>query len=59
MELMSVDMVVTILCISRDGSIYKLNKTTGAIESIQNLTTDEMPYPARVELNCSYPAILK
>ena len=31
---------------SRDGSIYKLNKTTGAIESIQNLTTDEMPYPA-------------
>tara|TARA_Y100000996_G_scaffold123747_1_gene93213 strand:+ start:3460 stop:4656 length:1197 start_codon:yes stop_codon:yes gene_type:complete len=31
---------------SRDGSIYKLNKTTGAIESTQNLTTDEMPYPA-------------
>ena len=31
---------------SRDGSIYKLNKTTGTIESIQNLTTDEMPYPA-------------
>ena len=31
---------------SRDGSIYKLNKRTGAIESTQNLTTDEMPYPA-------------
>ena len=31
---------------SRDGSIYKLNKSTGAIESTQNLATDEMPYPA-------------
>ena len=31
---------------SRDGSIYKLNKSTGMIESTQNLATDEMPYPA-------------
>ena len=31
---------------SRDGSIYKLNKSTGTIESTQNLATDEMPYPA-------------
>ncbi len=31
---------------SRDGSIFKLNKLTGAIVATQNLTTDEMPYPA-------------
>ena len=31
---------------SRDGSIFKMNHATGDILETQNLTTDEMPYPA-------------
>ena len=31
---------------SRDGSIFKMNHATGDILKTQNLTTDEMPYPA-------------